>query len=112
MNDARQKRISYWQQRKILERQKEGDDMRRFDPRRFVLTQARHPQASPDALRRWLEASNRYDAAQSHFAAAADADAVEAAVLALQAAEKQKAEAWQALRESGAVSSANKHRTS
>ena len=24
--------------------------MRRFDPRRFVLTRAKHPQAAPDAL--------------------------------------------------------------
>ncbi len=31
--------------------------MRRFDPRRFVLTRAKHPQAAPDALRRWQEAA-------------------------------------------------------
>lgn len=85
--------------------------MRRFDPKRFVLTQAKHPQAAPDALRLWREAANRYDAAQSHFAAASDAEAVEEAVLALQAAEKQRADAWQALRESGAASGTSEHRT-
>ena len=85
--------------------------MRRFDPRRFVLTRAKHPQAAPDALRRWQEAAGRYEAAQSHFAAASDAEAVEEAVLALQAAEKQRADAWQALRESSAASGTSEHRT-
>ena len=85
--------------------------MRRFDPRRFVLTRAKHPQAAPDALRRWQEAAGRYEAAQSHFAAASDAEAVEEAVLALQAAEKQRADAWQALHESSAASGTSEHRT-
>lgn len=85
--------------------------MRRFDPKRFVLTQAKDPQAAPDALRLWREAANRYAAAQSLFAAAADAEAVEDAVFALLAAEKQRADAWQALRESGTVSGTSERRT-